>query len=84
MTGPARAEAPLAVVTGASGFVGSHVVDALLRRGARVRCVLRPSSSRRWLEGKPVEIAATGLDDFRGARIYHYREMTDLARAAGA
>jgi len=60
--------APLALVTGASGFVGSHVVDELLRRGARVRCLLRSTSSRRWLEGKPVEFAvgdvrhAEGLD----------------------
>jgi nucleoside-diphosphate-sugar epimerase len=46
---------PLALVTGASGFVGSHIVDELLRRGARVRCLLRSTSSRRWLEGKPVE-----------------------------
>ncbi len=51
-----RAEvAPLALVTGASGFVGSHIVDELLRRGARVRCLLRSTSSRRWLEGKEVE-----------------------------
>ncbi|HJW13377.1 MAG TPA: NAD-dependent epimerase/dehydratase family protein [Thermoanaerobaculia bacterium] len=55
--------APLAVVTGGSGFVGSHVVDELLRRGARVRCVLRRSSSTRWLDGKPVEIVVTPLDD---------------------
>jgi nucleoside-diphosphate-sugar epimerase len=46
----------LAVVTGASGFVGSHVVDELLRSGARVRCIVRSSSSHRWLSGKPVEI----------------------------
>ena len=49
--------APLALVTGASGFVGSHIVDELLRRGARVRCLLRATSSRRWLEGKPIEVA---------------------------
>lgn len=54
---------PLAVVTGASGFVGSHIVDELLRQGARVRCLLRPSSSTRWLDGKPVEIARMELDD---------------------
>jgi len=55
--------APLAVVTGASGFVGSHVVDELLLRGARVRAVVRGTSSRRWLEGKPVELADAALDD---------------------
>jgi len=60
---PSAAQGALAVVTGASGFVGSHVVDALLRRGARVRCILRRSSSRRWLDGKPVEIVVAGLDD---------------------
>jgi len=55
--------APLAVVTGASGFVGSHIVDELLLRGARVRAVVRGSSSRRWLEKKPVEVADAALDD---------------------
>jgi nucleoside-diphosphate-sugar epimerase len=55
----------LAVVTGASGFVGSHVVDELLRSGARVRCLLRPTSSTRWLDGKPVEIARLDLSDAR-------------------
>lgn len=48
---------PLALVTGASGFVGSHIVDELLGRGARVRCLLRGTSSRRWLQGKDVEYA---------------------------
>jgi nucleoside-diphosphate-sugar epimerase len=63
VSGDARPDVPLAVVTGASGFVGSHVVDALLRRGATVRCIVRGSSSRRWLEGKPVEIVVAALDD---------------------
>lgn len=57
------ASAPLAVVTGASGFVGSHIVDELLLRGARVRALVRGSSSRRWLEGKPVEVADCSFDD---------------------
>jgi nucleoside-diphosphate-sugar epimerase len=58
----------LAVVTGASGFVGSHIVDALVAHGARVRAVVRGTSSRRWLEGKPVEFADASLDDFGALR----------------
>lgn len=53
----------ISVVTGASGFVGSHVVDKLLSEGHEVRCILRGSSSRRWLENKPVEIFNCGLFD---------------------
>jgi len=54
---------PLAVVTGASGFVGSHIVDELLRQGARVRCLLRSTSTTRWLDGKDVEITRLDLHD---------------------
>jgi len=54
---------PLAVVTGASGFVGSHIVDELLRQGARVRCLLRSTSATRWLDGKDVEITRLDLRD---------------------
>jgi dihydroflavonol-4-reductase len=34
------------VVTGATGFIGSHLVDRLLSEGATVRCLLRPVSPR--------------------------------------
>jgi len=44
-----------ALVTGATGFVGSHLVDLLLTREYRVTCTLRKTSNLRWLEGKPVE-----------------------------
>ncbi|HLY72639.1 MAG TPA: NAD-dependent epimerase/dehydratase family protein [Planctomycetota bacterium] len=44
-----------AVVTGATGFVGSHLVDVLLEKGWRVAALVRKSSNLRWLEGKPVE-----------------------------
>ncbi len=45
-----------ALVTGASGFVGSHLVDCLLRRGYEVTCLLRSTSNRQWLAGKPVRL----------------------------
>jgi len=46
---------PAALVTGATGFVGSHLVDVLLEKGWRVAALVRKSSNLRWLEGKPVE-----------------------------
>lgn len=81
---------PLAVITGASGFVGSHIVDELLRQGARVRAVVRGTSSRRWLDGKGVELADAGLDDaaalaraVEGADwIVHAAGMTSARNAA--
>ena len=58
----------IAVVTGANGFVGSHLVDYLLTKNFEVRCIVRKSSNLRWLEGKDIKIFDCGLFDKEGLR----------------
>ncbi|MBX6419718.1 MAG: NAD-dependent epimerase/dehydratase family protein [Nevskia sp.] len=52
-----------ALVTGATGFVGSAVARRLLAAGVAVRALARPRSDRRNLEGLPVEIVEGDLLD---------------------
>jgi len=69
----------LNLVTGGTGFLGAHVVRALLFRREPVRCLVRETGARRNLEGLPVEIAVGDLRDplsleraLKGAKtLYH-------------
>jgi dihydroflavonol-4-reductase len=68
-----------ALVTGATGFLGSHVARVLAERGERVRVLVRPGREGGHLEGLPVERVAGDLRDaasltgaVRGAdTVYH-------------
>lgn len=73
------ANAAEVLVTGAGGFVGYAVVRELIRRGERVRVVLRKGSARGHLEGLGIDAAEADLRDpqavaaaMRGIRrLYH-------------
>lgn len=51
------------LVVGATGFVGLHVVDALLAAGYRVRATRRPRSVTLLLRRRNVELVAASLED---------------------
>lgn len=53
---------PLVLVTGASGFVGTHLVRALVETGVPVRALVRSASHLDALEGLPVELVGGDLE----------------------
>jgi nucleoside-diphosphate-sugar epimerase len=53
----------LNVVTGATGLLGSHIVERLHERGERIRAFVRPSSDTTFLRSLGVELAVGDLND---------------------
>lgn len=74
------------VVTGGTGFIGSHLVRELLNRGDQVRVFALPGDDRTPIDGLEVEVCEGDVRDFdavaralRGAdRLYHLAGMASL------
>jgi 2-alkyl-3-oxoalkanoate reductase len=49
-------------ITGATGLVGSHAAEEALKRGHRVRALVRPSSDTQWLDRWGVETIVGDLE----------------------
>jgi nucleoside-diphosphate-sugar epimerase len=50
------------LLTGATGFLGSHLLEALEAAGAEVRCLVRPSSDTRALEARGARVLRHSMD----------------------
>jgi len=49
-------------VTGATGFIGSHLCESFLARGHEVTCLVRNPGKLRWIAGLPVRLVTGDLE----------------------
>lgn len=56
------------LVTGGSGFLGSHLVEALVKRGEQVRALVRPDSKTEHLNQLGIELSPGDLGDIHSLR----------------
>lgn len=86
--GNAPPRTDLVAVTGATGFVGSHLVEHLLQEGYAVRAIVRPTSDTRWLASRDVpwrvvdwEVPASLVRAVEGCRyVFHLAAVTAAPR----
>ncbi len=52
-----------ALITGATGFIGSHLAETLIAKGYAVTCTVRKTSDLTWLKGLNVKIVEGDITD---------------------
>lgn len=76
------------LVTGATGFLGGHLVDSLTRRGESLRALVRPGTAAEGLGRRGVEVVRGDVRDADAVRravegcrgVYHAAAVTGWAR----
>lgn len=62
------ASSGLALITGGTGLLGSHIAEQLAQRGVRVKALVRPNSDTRFLQSLGVELVTGDLTDSESCR----------------
>jgi nucleoside-diphosphate-sugar epimerase len=52
-----------ALVTGATGFIGSHLCEELVKRGYKVTCLSRTTSNLKWIENLDIKLSKGDCTD---------------------
>lgn len=73
------------LITGASGFIGSHIAEEALRNGDEVWCAIRKTTSRRYLQDERLHFVELDLSSERqlAAALSQHR-FGAIVHAAGA
>ena len=73
----------IAVVTGSTGFIGSHLVDALVAQGATVRALVRPESGVGTRDPRVSYVTADLIDDRSVRESPVWNDATHVFHVAG-
>ena len=57
------------VITGANGFIGSHLAEYMSSKGFDVHCLVRKTSNLQWIENKGFTFHKCGLTDIEDLKI---------------
>ncbi len=72
-----------ALVTGATGFIGSHLVEALIHQGVQVRCLVRNKRHLGWVKDFPVEFVVGNCQE-RNSLGEGVKDVDQVFHLAGA
>ena len=82
MNGISSLENTTAVVTGSTGFIGSHLVDYLVEHGCTVHALVRETSDQKWLN-KSDQVKIHVVDLLQNSPIDCLQEADYLFHCAG-
>jgi nucleoside-diphosphate-sugar epimerase len=71
-----------ALVTGSTGFIGSHLVESLIKKKYKVHCLIRKESDLKWIENLEVELITGSYWDKES--LYHAVKGMDYVFHVGA